>query len=68
VKSSSNSNTNVKGNDGPANTQTAENPAAKNPRDARANKTAQKNNRKALGVAEDHKTEAMEKEHRGTFP
>jgi hypothetical protein len=62
------SNTNVKGNDGPESTVRAGNPAARNPRDARGNKAAQKKNRKELDVAEDHKTEDMEKAHRGTFP
>lgn len=36
--------------------------------DARANPEKQQENRRQIGVDEDHKTEKMKKEHRGTFP
>lgn len=45
-----------------------ENPAAKNPLDAREQKETMKQNRKKLGVEEDHETKDMEKTNRGTFP
>jgi hypothetical protein len=38
------------------------------PRDARNDKSRQSQNRKELGVGEDHKTKDMEEKNRGTFP
>jgi hypothetical protein len=38
------------------------------PRDARNDKSQQSENRKELGVGEDHKTKDMEEKNRGTFP
>jgi hypothetical protein len=52
-------------------------PAEKHPRDARNDAGAApddaearklKENKKALGVDKDHRTDAMKKGHRGTFP
>lgn len=37
-------------------------------RDARDNPQDQKENRKRIGVNEEHKTKKMRKERRGTFP
>lgn len=36
--------------------------------DARAEPEKQQENRRRIGVSDDHKTEKMEKERRGTFP
>jgi len=41
---------------------------AKKPGDARHDKSQQAQNRKGLGVGEDHKTKEMKKRNRGTFP
>ena len=65
---SANANTNVKGNSEPEPFIPTENPVAKNPRDAQEEKEKMKQNRKKLGVEEDHKTKDMEKSNRGTFP
>jgi hypothetical protein len=40
----------------------------KNPKDARENDARLTENQRDLGVAEDHKTEDMEEDGRGTFP
>ena len=40
----------------------------KKPRAARDDKSRQAQNRKDLGVGEDHKTKDMEEKKRGTFP
>jgi hypothetical protein len=40
----------------------------KNEHDAREDAGKLKENRQDLGIADDHKTEDMEREHRGTFP
>ncbi|MFL6579934.1 MAG: hypothetical protein ACJ8G2_04260 [Burkholderiales bacterium] len=40
----------------------------KKPGDARHDKSRQAENRKELGVGEDHKTKDMEDKKRGTFP
>ena len=40
----------------------------KNAADARHDKSQQAENRKELGVGEDHKTKDMEQKNRGTFP
>ena len=40
----------------------------KNPNDARDDDRKLAENQKDLGVEPDHKTEEMEKAHRGTFP
>jgi hypothetical protein len=46
-----------------------ENPAEKKAADARERDDAQQErNRRDMGVAEDHRTDAMKKGRRGTFP
>lgn len=40
----------------------------KNPNDARGDEEQLKQNQQDLGVDDDHKTDAMEEGHRGTFP
>ena len=56
-------NTSAKGNESPART-------ARPARNTRGNakQTSQQDNRKELGVEGDHRTPAMRKGHRGTFP
>jgi hypothetical protein len=53
-------NTSAKGNESPAR-------PARNTR-GNAKQTSQQDNRKELGVEGDHRTPAMRKGHRGTFP
>ena len=40
----------------------------KNPRDAREDEGKLTENQRELGVGDDHKTDDMERGHRGTFP
>lgn len=52
----------------PAPSKPPQNPSAKKPGDARDEGAQLEQNREELGVAEDHRTEAMKKGKRGTFP
>jgi hypothetical protein len=60
--------TQLKGSDRPQKTPVEAPQTGKNPRDAREERTQQKQNQQELGVGEDHKTKDMESTDRGTFP
>lgn len=54
---------------GDSDSRMAEKPRARGGKaDARGNPEKQKENQRALGVGPEHKTPAMKKGHRGTFP